>query len=148
MTIHVILGKPRSGKTLLASHIARNESLTGKKVIYYSLELQPKTLYEKYGINRAVEVNYSPDMDCKTLIDTIKKNPNSVCIVDYVQLLKDHSSRTLKLIIDEFSPCEELWIKLFLVSLCNRKGEDVLSSGVTQAGAVHVTHLISQERLC
>ena len=99
--IEIIAGRPGSGKTLLATQICRSYVNNKSTVVYFSIELSSKYLLEKFGIPKEVNIVDNHRNDWNKIKKSIITLAPELCIIDYLQLVKDFESSLLGIIIDD-----------------------------------------------
>lgn len=115
--IEIIIGRPSTGKTLLATHLCRNAALNRKKFIYYSLELNKNTIVHEFGLlDKSGMIDDSVQTNLTDIIKSIIERRPDICVIDYLQLLKGYNENSLETIIHRFNSIENNQTQLIILA--------------------------------
>ena len=116
--IEIVVGRPSSGKTLLATHLCRIAERDNQSAIYFAIEVSEKYIKEIYGVSENVEVVDTPNIDWKTIRNIIAQKKPALCVIDYIQLMNGFNENSLNNIIEDFAGEKNNNTKLVILSQC------------------------------
>ena len=116
--IEIVIGRPSSGKTLLATHKCRCLTLNQQKALYHSLEIDSEMLTKIFALSKETKIIDSIPISWMDIRHSIITEKPDLCVIDYLQLLKGYNQYTLQEIVSDFNSLDNSHSRLLILSQC------------------------------